>query len=490
MHPRTRTLAAATLVALCSGTNYVFSAYAPQLAARCGLSSTQLNLVGIAGNLGVYTSGPVWGVFIDRNGPRGVLACAAACIAVGYAGIRWLYVHSPVRVGEAARADTRTVALLCVCMLLTGYAASAGLNASLNTVARSFPSSSRATASGITLAGFGLSAFFFSSLAHAVFPGRTDAFLSLLAIGTAAGMLVGVVAVRTVPVVDEEEEEGYVPVHQDDEAGYVDIDTPAAVNAEPVLAEDDDYLTHPLHRSHNHTYYEDSVPLTVSRSRSTDLVRPSIDDTLPRSRSSLDRQDGANEPPCVPLLLPPAEKSLLGKAVTGQVSGRQLISSADFWTIVAILTLLSGTGLMYINNVGSVVLALANHPPSLLDTFPDPREVAKVQARQVSVISIWNCLGRIIMGLVSDFAKTRYGVNRVWFTLAIALLFLASQLSVQMTTDMYALSLVSALLGSAYGMLFALLPILVLEWFGLGSSPEAGGKKGQKKLISMPVGWM
>jgi hypothetical protein len=37
-----------------------------------------------------------------------------------------------------------------------------------------------------------------------------------------------------------------------------------------------------------------------------------------------------------------------------------------------------------------------------------------------------------------------------------------------MTTDLYALSRVSALLGMAYGNLFALLPIVVLEWFGLG----------------------
>lgn len=87
---------------------------------------------------------------------------------------------------------------------------------------------------------------------------------------------------------------------------------------------------------------------------------------------------------------------------------------------------------MYINNVGSVVLALAN-APSLADgtlaTVVDPVEVAKVQATQVSVISIWNCLGRISMGtlsclfdeipligglgMLSDYAKTRFHINRV-----------------------------------------------------------------------------
>lgn len=53
---------------------------------------------------------------------------------------------------------------------------------------------------------------------------------------------------------------------------------------------------------------------------------------------------------------------------------------------------------MYINNVGSVVLALATAAsPSGNGKF-DPVEVGKIQATQVSVISIWNCLGRISMG--------------------------------------------------------------------------------------------
>lgn len=177
--------------------------------------------------------------------------------------------------------------------------------------------------------------------------------------------------------------------------------------------------------------------------------------------------------------------------------------------------LVSGTGLMYINNVGSVVLALANNASSPAPTSGkfDEIEVARVQATQVSVISVWNCLGRVSMGrfhllffqgggrlrlifcrgvgMLSDYAKTRFGINRVrpiptllphpllrtanhpdprkqvWFTLLIALIFLASQVSAQMTQDMYALSRVSGLLGMAYGNLFALLPIVVLEWFGL-----------------------
>jgi hypothetical protein len=36
-----------------------FPGYAPQLATQLHISSTQVNLVGLAGNLGMYLSGPL-----------------------------------------------------------------------------------------------------------------------------------------------------------------------------------------------------------------------------------------------------------------------------------------------------------------------------------------------------------------------------------------------------------------------------------------------
>lgn len=291
-HRRLLLLLAATIVSLSSGTNYVFSAYAPQLALRLHLNSTQLNLIGIAGNMGVYTSGPIWGIFIDRNGPRGVLACAAALILCGYGGIRYIYLSSET---VEKKASTSTVLGLSLCMLMTGYAASAGLNSSLNTVARSFPSSSRATASGITLAGFGLSAFLFSTLANVVFPGRTEAFLGLLAIGTAIGMAVGVVGVR--PVL----EDGYAPVVNEEEDTYEDTpDEPRA-----------------LALTRSRSCSSTDMIVTVDRFGDTGDVQEDADD--------LDKNlDSGIETQVVPV---------------GEMTSTQMFKNPDFWIITAILTL-------------------------------------------------------------------------------------------------------------------------------------------------------
>ena len=48
----------------------VYSAYAPQLAEQLTISSTQVNLVGTAGNLGMYLMGPLWGKLTDTRGAR------------------------------------------------------------------------------------------------------------------------------------------------------------------------------------------------------------------------------------------------------------------------------------------------------------------------------------------------------------------------------------------------------------------------------------
>ena len=52
---------------------------------------------------------------------------------------------------------------------------------------------------GIVISGFGLSAFFFSTIAHTIFPGNTSDFLLTLAVGTATPMILGWFFIRPCP---------------------------------------------------------------------------------------------------------------------------------------------------------------------------------------------------------------------------------------------------------------------------------------------------
>lgn len=49
-------------------------------------------------------------------------------------------------------------------------------------------------------------------------------------------------------------------------------------------------------------------------------------------------------------------------------------------------------------------------------------------------------------------------------------MFLAAEISAIKTTDVHHLWMVSASLGLAYGSLFNVIPMLVLEWFGMCKS--------------------
>lgn len=67
---------------------------------------------------------------------------------------------------------------------------------------------------------------------------------------------------------------------------------------------------------------------------------------------------------------------------------------------------------MYINNLGTVTRSLA--PKHAL-----PADVAMSQASLVSLLSIFNCLGRIVTGSLSDYAvhraPNRWRFSRVWW---------------------------------------------------------------------------
>lgn len=74
------------IVALSAGSNFVFGAYAPQLANRLALSVVQINQVGTSMNAGVYLTGVPWGMLVDRYRPQRVLGATACCMVGGYLG--------------------------------------------------------------------------------------------------------------------------------------------------------------------------------------------------------------------------------------------------------------------------------------------------------------------------------------------------------------------------------------------------------------------
>ncbi|KAH0839347.1 major facilitator superfamily domain-containing protein [Lanmaoa asiatica] len=444
------TLVGSILVALSSGTNYVialeqiYSAYAPQLGARLRVSHTQLNIIGLAGNMGVYTSGPVWGRIVDTKGPRIPLIGASICLLVGYLGIKQMYDDG---IGNGATVSTLHLTLLVVCGFMTGLGGNAGLGAAVNTTAKSFPSSARATTTGLVMSGFGLSAFWFSLLAHTLFPGDTSAFLLILALGTTIPMLIGLFIIKPVPLPPTSSIEDYDPIPSGDAVVFIgesqvalgpEVDAEAHVDSTPLLSHEQE-----------HSSYQVPVPPSTVK-----LNSPA---SLHRERSVGDR-DGSPD-----------------------IHGKRLWFTPDFYLVFMIMGI-------YINNVGAISQALYAKTHTVYNDI----EASKWQAAQVSILSLGNFAGRVLIGevitfltcltlanctpgLISDFTHTRLRLPRAYCLCMVSFLFIVSQATAITVSSVETLWIATLLLGLAYGALFGSCPTLIIEWFGLAHFSENWG---------------
>lgn len=91
------------------------------------------------------------------------------------------------------------------------------------------------------------------------------------------------------------------------------------------------------------------------------------------------------------------------------ISGMKLVSTPQFWYLFAVVGLLSGMGLMFINNAGHCVHALWLH------TSTESKGSDAIAATAVAVLSIANAAGRVFVGVTSDYVKRRFHMTREWF---------------------------------------------------------------------------
>ncbi|KAF5337303.1 hypothetical protein D9611_002979 [Ephemerocybe angulata] len=476
--PRLTTLLTSLLVALASGTNYVYSAYAPQMGARLNITHTALNIVALAGNFGVYTTGPIWGRIVDTRGPRILLCSAFVFLLGGYMGIRYLY-------DRGLEKGQDSLGLLGFCALvvfsyLTGAGGNGGLTSSVNSTAKSFPDQMRGITTGLVISGFGLSAFLFSTISRSFFAGNTSSFLFLLAVGTASPMILGFFLIKPIPLPPHEKRpHSHEPVPERAESGILERND----SRSPLLSgrgdEDDDEeddSAPPSPRGYvaeaglspDHRRRERDVELSPQRH-----LR-SLPEDVERPTHTRDMSRGA----------------ALAHDVLPNIYGMKLWKSSDFYLLFSILSLLSGTGLMYINNVGSMSQALY----AFKNPKYDPVEAARWQSTQVSSISLMNCAGRILIGVISDFGKNRFDIPRSYCLVLVSLACFISQIVTARVDHVTDLWLASSVLGLGYGAVFSLLPTVCMEWFGMTHFSENWGYLSMSPMIagnlfSLVFGW-
>ncbi|KAF8423119.1 major facilitator superfamily domain-containing protein [Tirmania nivea] len=429
---------ASTAVALSCGTNYVYSAYAPQLAERLHLTTTESNWIGTFGNLGMYLSGIPAGMLVDSKGPRPAIMIGAVSLFVGY---------YPIYLAFVSGKGSMSVAALCFFAGISGMGSCCAFNASMKAAVLNFPSH-RGTASALPLSAFGLSAFFFSLLSSTLFPGDTASFLLLLAIATSSIVFISFFFLRVLPApnaysVIQTTRDNSNKLHRTKSG-----ETRQRPQAEPGM----NYTT-----------------ITGSSSREGAQVNgePVTETSSILSSSSSDDNVEDEDPEICSTH--PVDGVHHGYHV--DIRGWALTRSVDFWLYWTILGVMTGIGLMTINNIGHSVQALWSK--YLPDT--DPKVVQTRQAMHVSILSICSFTGRIFAGVSSDILVRSYQAQRFWLVTASTILFCIAQVCALSVETPHWLFLVSGISGLAYGMLFGVYPTIVSEVFGLHGMSQNWG---------------
>ncbi|KAK4126556.1 MFS general substrate transporter [Parathielavia appendiculata] len=445
---------AATIISLACGTNYVYSAWAPQFADRLHLTTTETNLIGLAGNLGMYSAGVPVGLFVDHRGPRPAVISGALCLGIGYLPFRAAY--------ETA---SGSVLLLCFFAFLTGLGGCMAFAASVKTSALNWPHH-RGTATAFPLAAFGLSAFFFSVFGGVLFPGNTGAFLTLLAVGTFTLSFVGFFFLKVHP-----------------HASYHSLPTGA-----PAL-----FDSQRLHRTPSE---ETKASRRHGGRRSPDAERGTSPTTYttPAAAAGPSQEAPAPDPADVEAAPPaldaaasheaePDETSSLMSRSSSSLAGDVLVQSSvdldrshrvdirgwrllrnvDFWQLFAIMGILAGIGLMTINNIGHDANALwKRYDPAVDEAF-----LVQRQQMHVSILSVGSFCGRLLSGVGSDFLVKSLHASRAWCLVIACFVFSVAQICAINVENPHLLGFVSGLSGLGYGFLFGVFPSIVAESFGV-----------------------
>ncbi|KAJ2969805.1 hypothetical protein NUW58_g9889 [Xylaria curta] len=416
---------AAVIISLACGTNYVYSAWGPQFADRLRLSATESEVIGLAGNLGMYLMGVPIGMFIDSRGPRPAVLAGSLLLGLGYLPLQRAY-----------DAGQGSVPWLSFASFLTGLGGCMAFNAAVKTSALNWPHH-RGTATAFPVAAFGLSAFFFSLVSSILFPGSPGRFLFLLSVGTFSMIFIGFFFLRVLP---------HASAYH-------------ALPADSGMADSQE-----LHRSTSHQsklsrdFSEpdteepadgESPNLGTSRSAAvmqpTDQIGTSLDAT--NEGSSLLSQSTTTSSLSSEILVGNSVDRDLSHRV--DIRGWKLLRSLEFWQLFTIMAILSGIGLMTINNIGNDAAVLWKHYD---DTIND-KALALHQQLHVSILSLGSFSGRLLSGVGSDFLVKVLHASRVWCLVIASVIFALAQICALNVVNPHLLGFVSGFSGLGYGFL-------------------------------------
>lgn len=297
---------------------------------------------------------------------------------------------------------------------------------------------SRGTATAIPLAAFGLSALFWSNISSLIFKDDTGAFLLLMACGTSILSLVSVPFLRIL----QSGSYSSVPEEPTDGTESRRMRRPSIVIEHP------DGTFNSTGREHESAAHARSHSVGGNHRESDE--RESLV-SKPDGRPSFDTLDDD------------FLDDIAVEAHHPDIRGLAMLRHVEFWQLFLTMALLSGIGLMTINNIGNSAKALWMY----YDDSAKPKFIQQRQVMHVSILSFGNFLGRLSSGIGSDILVKKLGMSRFWCLFVSASVFTLTQLAGASISNPNTLAVVSAFTGIGYGFLFGVFPSLTAHTFGI-----------------------
>lgn len=513
------------IVALGSGTPYLYSFYAPQLLQKCQLPISKSSTLSFSMTIGSSAMGFLAGLIIDKKSPAYSSVLGALGTFVAYGTLRYCYVN-----------EVGSVLMISAALILVGFGSVSGFYGAVKCCTTNFPHH-RGTAGAFPVALYALAGLLYSSLCAWLFGDRMDLVFTFLMCVCSSMILVGGFTLKILvghSEVKKRRKSSTIaqPVLRSSGEAVAPSSQPIAIqgrsNARDSRGSFSNYKSFMRRSMSQISSSTDSLVSLGSSMKRTDSyvwskelagslsfwgwgkARPSdssLNKSVSESPSPVHKRDNSahsNSTEAAPLSSSIADNTrrdsllresnpltigetpenyelepILSKPIPAWQDNHiyQTVTQPRFLAFFLILSILSGIGQTYIYSVGFVVDTMVHSDPDI------KVNTEAIQSLQVSIISIMSFLGRLSAGPISDLLVKKVKAQRAWCVLvACALMFVASR---QILSDVVSIrplissvnakkrypaidniSLTSFTFGYAFGVTFGTFPAIIADQFG------------------------
>ncbi len=418
------------IAALFAGTQYLYSSYSPQLAKRLGLSASHSSLIGFSCVVGATVMGLPAGMIIDKNKPWVPVSLGGLLLSLGYTTFYLLY-----------ELQYSSVWLLCFASFSVGWGSILAFFAVTKVTTLNFPNH-KGSASAIPIACYGLASMVNSMIKTIFFKNKTAEFLLFEAAASFISVILAAVLVEVVPR-DEP-----VPIQSSDGASTYSVDTHTTQDATAY------WDVHESNRKNSFFNLRFNLRRSTSNFSTNTTTRPLLIDNAYNNPYDIDAENS----------IPSSETTSIQNipVIEDEPSGLKLFLNKGYLFHVLVLGCMAGVGQLFIFNVGFMVKALV-----LSDSRYSIDDAPFFQSLQVSLISLFNFLGRLSSGTISDLIHKHLHAQRLWLVQSGVIAAVIAHTLVLHIDSPSSFGIVSAIVGLSFGLCFGVYPTIVGEAFGM-----------------------